>query len=67
DVQTAQGMSKAYPVVLNSASVGDVTLNNIEALILEGEYPTAILLGNSFLSRVDLKVEQGVMVLQSKY
>ncbi|HRH75767.1 MAG TPA: TIGR02281 family clan AA aspartic protease [Cellvibrionaceae bacterium] len=66
-VQTAQGMTNAYPVVLNSASVGNVTLNNIEALVLEGEYPTAILLGNSFLSRVDLKVEQGVMVLQSKY
>ncbi|HEY6529927.1 MAG TPA: TIGR02281 family clan AA aspartic protease [Cellvibrionaceae bacterium] len=66
-VQTAQGSAKAYPVVLNSATVGNVTLNNIEALVLEGEYPTAILLGNSFLSRVDLKVEQGVMVLQSKY
>jgi aspartyl protease family protein len=66
-VQTAQGSTKAYPVVLNSATVGNVTLNNIEALVLEGEYPSAILLGNSFLSRVDLKVEQGVMVLQSKY
>jgi aspartyl protease family protein len=66
-VQTAQGTTKAYPAVLNSASVGNVTLNNVEALVLEGEYPTAILLGNSFLSRVDLKVEQGVMVLQSKY
>ena len=41
-------MTNAYPVVLNSASVGNVTLNNIEALVLEGEYPTAILLGNSF-------------------
>jgi aspartyl protease family protein len=66
-VQTAQGTTMAYPVVLNSATVGNVTLNNIEALVLEGEYPTAILLGNSFLSRVNLKVEQGVMVLQSKY
>ena len=66
-VQTAQGTTNAYPVVLNSATVGNVTLNNIEALVLEGDYPTAILLGNSFLSRVDLKVEQGVMVLQSKY
>lgn len=66
-VQTAQGSTKAYPVILNSATVGNVTINNIEALVLEGEFPTAILLGNSFLSRVDLKVEQGVMVLQSKY
>lgn len=66
-VQTAQGSTNAYPVILNSATVGNVTVNNIEALVLEGEFPTAILLGNSFLSRVDLKVEQGVMVLQSKY
>ena len=66
-VQTAQGSTQAYAVVLDSASVGEVTVFSPEALIIDGEFPKSILLGNTFLSRVDLKVEQGVMVLQTKY
>jgi aspartyl protease family protein len=66
-VQTAQGTTNGYPTILDSASVGTVKVDNLEAIILEGAYPAEILLGNSFLSRVNLKVEQGVLVLQTRY
>ncbi len=66
-VQTAQGTAKAYAITLESAAVGTVAIFNLEAVVMEGDYPQVILLGNSFLSRVDMKVEQGVMVLQTKF
>lgn len=66
-VQTANGIATGYRVLLQNVSVGDVKLANVEAVINEGAYPTDILLGNSYLSRVELKVDQGVMILQAKY
>lgn len=66
-VQTANGIATGYRVLLQNVSVGNVKLANVEAVINEGAYPTDILLGNSYLSRVDLKVDQGVMILQARY
>lgn len=66
-VQTANGVATGYRVMLKNVSVGNVKLDNVEAIVNEGAYPTDILLGNSYLSRVDFKVDNGVMVLQAIY
>ena len=66
-VQTASGTETAYRVTLQSAAVGALTINNVEASVLEGAFPAQILLGNSYLSRVDLQVDEGVLVLQAKF
>ena len=39
----------------------------VEAVVLEGGSPAEALLGMSFLSRVGWKVEQDMLVLESKY
>jgi len=65
-VSTASGLSNAYRVVLPSVTVGTVTVNNVEALVNMSDYPKTILLGNSYLGRVAMSVDQGVLVLQSK-
>ena len=39
----------------------------VDAVVLEGGSPTEALLGMSFLGRVGWKVEQDVLVLESKY
>ncbi|MFL0810826.1 MAG: TIGR02281 family clan AA aspartic protease [Agarilytica sp.] len=65
-VNTANGVTTGFLVMLNNVSVGTVKVNNVEAVINQGAFPTEILLGNSFLSRVEMNIERGVLVLQSK-
>lgn len=66
-VSTASGTARGYKIVLSSVSIGNVTVNNVDAIIISGAYPQEILLGNSYLAKVDFKVESGVLILQSKF
>ena len=66
-VGTANGTTEAYKITLNNVSVGDVVVHNVEAVVMEGMSPDYILLGNSYLSRVEMKVDSGVLVLQAKF
>lgn len=66
-VGTAQGNTDAYQVILSSVAVGDVLLTNVSAFVIEGRFPQTILLGNTFLSRVNMRVENSAMTLQAKY
>ena len=66
-VNTASGVSDAFEVKLRSVAIGSVKVSNVDALIIEGVYPITILLGNSFLSQVEMKVEEGVLILQKPF
>lgn len=67
EVATAQGNTDAYQVILGSVAVGDVLLTNVRAFIIRGRFPQMILLGNTFLSRVNMRIENTAMTLQAKY
>lgn len=56
-VSTASGFEKAYRVRLKSVSVGKITQTNVDALVIDGNHPGPILLGMTFLGR--LNVEHG--------
>ena len=64
---TASGVADTYSITLRQVSVGGISLSNVRASVVVGSYPKEILLGNTFLSRVNFKVESGVLVLQKKY
>ncbi len=66
-MQTASGVEVAYRVMLKSVSVGTVKVNNVEALVNDGAFPSDILLGNTYLSRVDMNIDDGVLVLKAKF
>jgi aspartyl protease family protein len=66
-IGTAQGNTQAYQVILGSVAVGDVLLTNVSAFVIEGRFPQTILLGNTFLSRVNMRIENSAMTLQAKY
>lgn len=55
--QTASGLVRTYTVKLQSVQVGDITLHNVDAGIIEGSFPTETLLGMSFLGQLDMKRE----------
>ena len=65
-VSTAGGNIKAWRVKLDSVKVGGLEVLGVEGAVLEGDSPTEVLLGMSFLSRVRWREENGVLQLESK-
>lgn len=66
-VNTANGTAKAFLVTLQSVSVGNIVVHQVEAAVSTTDSPSIILLGLSYLSKVDLKIDEGVLVLKEKY
>ncbi|MFR0693318.1 TIGR02281 family clan AA aspartic protease [Enterobacterales bacterium AE_CKDN230030158-1A_HGKHYDSX7] len=64
---TASGTAKGWRVTLNSVKLGGVEVLGVEAIVLEGDFPTDILLGMSYLNRVGWREEQGMMYIQAKH
>ena len=67
NITTANGEATAYQLMLDSVRVGDVEVRHVAAMVSMGDFPAEILLGNSFLSRVNLRRENGVLVLESRF
>jgi aspartyl protease family protein len=65
-VSTASGTVRGWRVTLNSVKVGALEVLGVEGVVLEGGSPTEALLGMSFLGRVGWRVEQDLLVLESK-
>jgi aspartyl protease family protein len=61
--QTANGPVPVLRVVLGSVRVGEVQLANVEAVLLPAAMPQ-VLLGNSFLSRFQMRRDNDVMRLE---
>jgi aspartyl protease family protein len=63
-VVTAQGKANAYLVELDSVVVGGIEAHNVRAAVIPGDYPVEVLLGMSFLRKVKLEQQAGVLVLK---
>ena len=63
--QTANGTVPVYAVNLTSVRVGDVEIANVAAVVLPSDMPM-VLLGNSFLSRFNMRRDNDVMRLEKK-
>lgn len=65
-VSTANGVVRAYKLTLNSVAVGGIKLHNVEATVHPDDFPGVTLLGNSFLSRVDMEQQRGMLILRAR-
>ena len=65
-MSTANGLTSAYKVKLNSVRIGDVQLYNVDGLVSQQPMPF-VLLGNSFLTRFQMKRENDTMTLTKRY
>jgi len=63
---TANGMVTVWHVKLSSVRIGDVEVFDIDASVLPAGMPY-ILLGNSFLTRFQMKRENDLMVLERRF
>lgn len=66
-VSTASGVERGWQVQLRSVKVGAIEVLGVEAVVLEGSFPTDALLGMSFLNRIGWRQEQDALVLEAKY
>jgi aspartyl protease family protein len=66
-VTTASGTVPGHRVTLDRVAVGEIALRNVEALVIPGDLPEQVLLGLTFLNRVELRQEGAEMVLRAKY
>lgn len=64
---TASGVVSSYQVTLDSVQVGGISMRNVTAAVLPGDHPVDILLGMTFLDRVVMREEKGVLLLISKF
>ena len=63
---TANGQIKVWLVKIASLRVGDVEVREVDANVVPAAMPY-ILLGNSFLTRFQMKRENDIMVLERRY
>ncbi len=63
---TASGMVRTYNVKLAKVRVGEITLHNVDAGVIEGNYPREPLLGMSFLGQLDMKHEGDKLELRQR-
>ena len=64
--QTANGQAAAYLIVLASVRIGDVEVNNVDAIVIPGQM-SHVLLGNSFLSRFQMRRDNDILTLDLRY
>ncbi|HJV50699.1 MAG TPA: TIGR02281 family clan AA aspartic protease [Noviherbaspirillum sp.] len=65
-VKTANGTAPAYRVTLDTVKLGDIEINQVDAVVQEQGLPF-ILLGMSFLNRMEMRREGEQMVLTKRY
>jgi len=66
-MQTANGVATAYRVRLDSVKIGDIAVNNVDAVVSENDGIGVTLLGMSFLNRMEMKRDGQSMTLTRRY
>ena len=65
-MNTANGVTEMRLVTLKKVTVGEITLHNVRASVSLNDALKVALLGNSFLSRTNMRTENGVLIMESK-
>ncbi len=63
---TASGITKAYYLTLKKVKVGGIELQDVGAVVIDGDFPLVSLLGMTFLNRVDMVRNGQVLELRKK-
>lgn len=63
---TANGQVRVWKVRLDTVRIGDITLHGVDGLVHESEIPV-VLLGMSFLNRMEMRNEGATMLLKKRF
>ena len=64
---TANGTVAIYQLVFNTVKIGNITLNQVEGSVIDGNGLSVALLGMSFLKRLEMRREGTTMTLTKQY
>jgi len=64
--QTANGATQAYVITLTSLRIGEVEVYNVEAIVVPSQM-SHILLGNSFLTRFQMRRDNDILTLNLRF
>jgi aspartyl protease family protein len=64
---TANGIVQVYRVKLDTVTLGDITLNNVDSDVIDGSGLNIALLGMSFLNRTQMKRDGDTLTLVRRY
>jgi aspartyl protease family protein len=65
--QTASGVVPVYRVRLDTVRLGEITANGVDAVVIEGDTLPIVLLGMSFLNRLEMRRDGVTMTLVKRY
>lgn len=63
---TANGLKEVRSVLLEKVTIGSITQYQVAASVHLDDALPVVLLGNSFLSKVDMRTEAGVLILEAR-
>ena len=66
-IGTASGDALGHAIRLSSLAIGGVKLNDVRAVVIEGDSPRHVLLGMNVLSRFDIDQRENLLILRSKF
>lgn len=66
-VETASGKARAFFITLQKLTIGEIHVYDIPAVVIESDSPREVLLGRSFLTRVDMKDQNHILEMRQKY
>jgi aspartyl protease family protein len=65
--QTANGVTSVYKVKLGQVTLGDITLRDIDGVVHENSALPVVLLGMSFLGKLEMRREGDSLTLTKRY
>ncbi len=65
--QTATATVPVWQITLDSVSIGGIKLPNVEAIVINGDQPSEVLLGNSFLAHTRLMKAGSVLEIKQQF
>ncbi|RMG36274.1 MAG: TIGR02281 family clan AA aspartic protease [Gammaproteobacteria bacterium] len=66
-VQTASGTARAFAVRLKSLKLGTRTFRNVQAMVVEGDYPRNVLLGMNVIGAFEVDHRGNLMILRARH
>ena len=65
--QTAAAIVSIYQIMLDSVSIGGIELRRVEAMVIPGDQPFDVLLGNSFLRHTKMLKAGSVLEIEKRF
>ncbi len=65
--QTASAVVQTWQIMLDSVSIGGIRASNVEAIVIPGNAPPEVLLGNSFLRHTRIEKAGATLEIEQRF